>query len=99
MRFCLEVCARLFISGEPSLCELLLHTQLSHACSTWEAALYKVCIDKDHDSLLSVSMYCRCYVCQLSFCFTYQKQSLNAYTVLWYCSHKFLYVKPIITTP
>lgn len=57
MRFCVEVCARLYVSGEPCVGEWLVQTQLNALCLAWESAIHDVCnaAVSDRDMLCNVS--------------------------------------------
>ena len=59
MRFCVEVCARLYISGESCIGDWLVQTQLNALCLAWESAIYDVCSNatvSDQDMLCNVRM-------------------------------------------
>jgi hypothetical protein len=53
VRFCYEVCARLCVTGEYTIGDWLLRTQLNNVCRAWESAVYQVC-DSCDDTLCNV---------------------------------------------
>ena len=55
MRFCYEVYARLCATGEHTIGDWLLRTQLNNACYVWELALYQVHNGCDDRTLCNVS--------------------------------------------
>ena len=54
VRFCYEVCARLCVTGDYTIGDWLLRTQLNNVCRAWESAVYQVC-DSCDDTLCNVS--------------------------------------------
>ena len=59
VRLYFEVCARLYVTGEPSVGDRLVQTQLNRVCLAWESAVYRVCATTPdrQDALCNVCSY------------------------------------------